>query len=123
MDQPEFAPRLCPAPTAAVVVPIREFVTPAGMHVACYEIPIDRVPVDFFADPDGAWTYEALAEAAGFSPDEGVGVGALREPFNDHPEGAAVVTLNRQARPYIAVVECPIAFMPVEEADQGASAA
>lgn len=112
MDQP-FSPRACSIPVA---VPVREFVTSGGMHVACYEVSLEIIPVDFFADPDGSWTFESLSAAAGFAVDAGVGVGALREPFNDHPEGAAVVTLNSEARPYVAIIECPIAFVPIEDA-------
>lgn len=120
MHEPSFTPRACPTPIA---VPVREYVTAGGMHVACYAISLELIPVDFFADPDGAWTFESLADAAGFSVDAGVGVGALREPFGDHPEGAAVVTLNSEARPYVAVIECPIAFMPVEDIARDVSAA
>ena len=93
--------------------PIAEWTTERGMRVACYAMPLDRVPGDFFADPDGTWTYESLAEAASF-PNTGVAIGALREPFNGHPEGAAVVTLNAESRPYVAIVECPIAYGCVE---------
>jgi hypothetical protein len=74
-------------------------------------VPIESIPADFFADPDGQWTFETLAAAAGFSPRDGVAIGALRMPFNGHPDGAAVVTLNAEARPYIAIIECPIAFV------------
>jgi hypothetical protein len=95
--------------------PIRLFTTARGLRVACYAVPIDEVPADFFADPDGQWTFEGLAEAAGFSPRDGVAIGALKEPFNGHPDGAAVVTLNAEARPYVAIIECPIAFTYVEE--------
>lgn len=136
MSQPAFVPRACPSPadvdpavdvdpTVAVPVPVpaREYVTARGMHVACYELPLDVIPVDFFADPDGAWTFESLVEAGGFSVDEGVAVGALREPFGDHPEGAAVVTLNCEARPYVAIIECPIAFVPVAQAARDVNAA
>jgi hypothetical protein len=77
------------------------------MRVARYRLPLGDVPVDFFADPDGEWRFESLVRAAGFEPLQGVAVGALTCPFRGHPEGAAVVTLNAKARPYIAVVECP----------------
>jgi hypothetical protein len=93
------------------------------MHVACYELSLDVIPADFFADPDGSWSFESLAEAAGFAVDAGVAVGALREPFSDHPEGAAVVTLNCESRPYVAIVECPIAFVPAEGVGRGINAA
>lgn len=100
--------------------PIRLFTTDQGFRVACYAVPIAEVPADFFADPDGQWTFEGLAEAAGFSPREGVAIGALKEPFNGHPDGAAVVTLNAEARPHIAIIECPIAFACTREEDEAA---
>lgn len=91
--------------------PVRIFTTELGYRVACYAMPLGDIPADFFADPDGQWTFETLSRAAGFSPQEGVAIGALREPFNGHPDGAAVVTLNAEARPYVAIIECPIAFV------------
>jgi len=84
--------------------------TAEGLRVSCYRLALDAIPVDFFADPDGQWTFEALAKAAGFHMDEGVAIGALRRSFGGHPDGAAVVTLNSEQRPYVAIVECPIAF-------------
>ena len=90
------------------------FVTSAGMRVSYYALPLDEVPADFFADPDGAWSYELLARAAGFAAHSGVAIGALRSDFNGHPEGAAVVTLNALTRPYVAIVECPIAYEYVD---------
>lgn len=89
---------------------IGEWTTERGMRVSCYALPLEALPVDFFADPDGSWTYESLADAAGFTLGEGVAFGALRRPFGEHPDGAAVVTLNAATRPYVAVVECPIAY-------------
>lgn len=80
-----------------------------GTRVTRYSLALDQIPGDFFADPDGTWTFEGLAEAAGFALDAGVAVGALRRSFNGHPAGSAVVTLNAAARPYIAVIECPLA--------------
>jgi len=97
--------------------PISELTTNGGMRVACYAMPIERVPADFFADPDGSWTYESLARAAGFGTNE-VAIGALKRDFNGHPEGSAVVTLNCEARPYIAIVECPIAYSCVADAER-----
>jgi len=93
--------------------PIEERTTSDGMRVACYAMPLDRIPCDFFADPDGLWTYEGLTRAAQF-PSDGVAIGALRRPFNGHPEGAAVVTLNAETRPYVAIIECPIAYVYAE---------
>ncbi|HYO95271.1 MAG TPA: hypothetical protein VER33_12205 [Polyangiaceae bacterium] len=95
--------------------PRRQLTTPSGMRVACYELPLERIPADFFADPDGLWSFEALAAAAGFHPDAGVAIGALKKPFNGHLDGSAVVTLNVGSRPYVAIVECPIAYVYVSD--------
>jgi hypothetical protein len=73
-------------------------------------VALDQFPVDFFADPDGGWTYEGLAEAAGFALESGVAIGVLSRDHFGHPEGSAIVTLNAESRPYVAVVECPIAY-------------
>jgi hypothetical protein len=97
-------------------------VTARGYRVARYRIALDAVPADFFADPDGSWSFEALVEAAGFES-RGVAIGALRERFRDHPEGAAVVTLNAESRPYVAIVECPIAYALVNEAERTSNSA
>ncbi|HMJ11813.1 MAG TPA: hypothetical protein VK524_10395 [Polyangiaceae bacterium] len=102
---------------------LAKWVTEGGMHVACYDLPLERIPADFFADPDGRWTYDALAQAAGLAAYEGVAVGALKEPFACHVEGAAVVTLNAESRPYVAIVECPIAYECVAAEDSLASSA
>jgi hypothetical protein len=75
-----------------------------------YDVSLEQLPVDFFADPDGSWSYEGLAKIAGFDLNGGVAVGALTQCFQGHPEGAAVVTLNAKNRPYVVVVECdPVA--------------
>ncbi len=92
------------------------FVTSGGMRVTYYSLALDKVPADFFADPDGTWSYDLLARAAGFASHSGVAIGALRESFNGHPEGAAVVTLNALTRPYVAIVECPVAYEYVRDA-------
>jgi hypothetical protein len=102
---------------------IAEWVTDGGMHVTCYDVPLADVPADFFADPDGAWTYDALVQAAGFAAYRGVAIGALKDVYESHPEGAAVVTLNAESRPYVAIVECPIAYQCVASADALASPA
>ena len=99
------------------------FVTSGGMRVSYYALAIDQVPADFFADPDGTWTYELLSRAAGFASHSGVAIGALMADFNGHPEGAAVVTLNALTRPYVAIVECPIAYEYVEQGASSASTA
>jgi len=88
-----------------------------GMRVAYYAMPLERIPCDFFADPDGRWSYDALRKAARFEED-GVAIGALKHAFNGHPEGSAVVTLNAEARPYVAIVECPIAYEFSEPEEQ-----
>jgi hypothetical protein len=99
-------------------------VTERGFRVTRYGISLDAVPADFFADPDGSWTFEALAAAAGFAAETGVAIGALREDFRGHPGGAAVVTLNAETRPYVAIVECPIAYALVgDDARRSSSAA
>jgi len=90
--------------------PMRLLLTPSGYRVACYAVPLDQFPVDFFADPDGRWSYEGLAEAAGFAMEAGVAIGVLSRDHFGHPEGSAVVTLNAESRPYVAIVECPIAY-------------
>jgi hypothetical protein len=95
---------------------IDRYVTDDGFRVSRYRAPLQAIPADFFADPDGSWTFEALTAAAGFSSESGVAVGALRQPLFDHPDGAAVVTLNAETRPYVAIVECPIAFELVADA-------
>ena len=99
------------------------FVTSGGMRVSYYALSLDQVPADFFADPDGTWSYELLSRAAGFASHSGVAIGALRAEFNGHPEGAAVVTLNALTRPYVAIIECPIAYEYVETSESSASSA
>ena len=94
--------------------PMKLLVTPSGYRVACYAVALEQFPVDFFADPDGRWTYEGLAEAAGFALEDGVAIGVLSRDHFGHPEGSAIVTLNAEARPYVAIVECPIAYAPAE---------
>jgi hypothetical protein len=76
------------------------------MKAVRYDVPLDQIPVDFFADPDGEWCLETLARISGFEIDQGMAVGALTRCFQGHPEGAAVVTLNAKDRPYVVIVEC-----------------
>src|SRR5688500_9526090 len=45
------------------VAPIKAWKTELGMCVTCYQLALEDVPADFFADPDGSWTYEALVAA------------------------------------------------------------
>ena len=105
------------------IQPLDHFVTASGMRVSYYALSLEQVPADFFADPDGAWSYELLSRAAGFASHSGVAIGALKAEFNGHPEGAAVVTLNALTRPYVAIVECPIAYEYVESSEGSASSA
>lgn len=88
----------------------------AGFRTARYAVSLDQIPADFFADPDGEWTFEGLAELAGFALDAGIAIGALRRSFNGHPAGSAIVTLNAATRPYVAVIECPVAYVCVQSA-------
>ncbi len=112
---------MAPSDTTAIVpfdpAPMRLRLTPSGYRVACYAVPLDQFAVAFFADPDGRWTYEGLAEAAGFAMDQGVAIGVLSRDHFGHPEGSAIVTLNAESRPYVAVVECPIAYTFAEPAE------
>ena len=103
---------------------IDAYATASGYRVTRYRLPLDRIPADFFADPDGSWSYEELAEAAGFTLQSGLAIGALRTRFREHPDGAAVVTVNAESRPYVAIVECPIAYELVPSGERsGCSAA
>lgn len=115
-------PRNSPA-NSQFLLPLRTYTTEQGYRVALYDLPLQAVPADFFADPDGSWTFETLVEAAGFELGSGVAVGALRMGFQRHPDGAAVVTLNAESRPYIAIIECPIAYDLVVDASRTASSA
>ncbi len=103
--------------------PMKLLITPSGYRVACYGVALEAIPVDFFADPDGRWTYEGLAEAAGFALDAGVAVGVLAKDCFGHPEGSAVVTLNAESRPYVAIIECPIGYACAEAAPLRATSA
>ena len=100
------------------IPPFYDATAPDGARITRYALGLDQVPVDFFADPDGAWTFEGLAEAAGFALDAGIAIGALRRSFNGHPAGSAVVTLNAASRPYVAVIECPVAFVCTSDDDE-----
>jgi hypothetical protein len=85
------------------------------MRIFRYLVDMGAVPVDFLADPDGNWTYEGLLEAAGFDPGStGIQIGALSEPFEGHPDGAAVITRAQSGRAYIAVVECVERKQPIQ---------
>ncbi len=88
------------------------------MKAIRYRVSLNEVPVDFFADPDGDWTYDDLLAISGWQDPDGVAIGALTAPFRGHPAGSAVVTLNAKDRPYIVVVECPALTVPAD-IDQG----
>lgn len=81
------------------------------MTVCHYSASPEVAPIDFFADPDGDWTYEALLEAAGFHPEsaDGVLIGALETPWRGHPDGSAVVCGHTAEGPRLCVVECGLA--------------
>ncbi len=75
---------------------------------------VNAIPVDFLADPDGVWEYDLLARQAGFDQQWGeLSVGALTEPFDGFPEGAAVVTLRTGNQCSVALVDCTSADAPV----------
>jgi hypothetical protein len=69
--------------------------------------PLSRVPVDFFADPDGVWDFESLVAHAGFQHELGeVAIGALTESYVGFPAGAAVVAVSAGQSIVIALVDC-----------------
>lgn len=81
---------------------------PLPMRITRYQLSPEQVPVDFFADPDGAWEFAALVEMAGFNPEHpGASVGALTKPFDGYPEGAAVITEVGVGCRYVAIAELP----------------
>jgi hypothetical protein len=77
------------------------------MRAAPVTSPLEDIPVDFLADPDGRWEYEELALAAGFDEAWGrLSIGALTDPYSGFPEGAAVVMLTTADHCEIALVDC-----------------
>ncbi len=78
------------------------------MNVHKYSISLEHVPVDLFADPDGAWSYEELVIAAGLDPDAKPPpvVAALSERWYGHPDGAAVIASNNIGDRAVTVIEC-----------------
>ena len=77
------------------------------MRAAPVTSPLEDIPVDFFADPDGRWEFEELALAAGFDEAWGqLSIGALTDPYSGFPEGAAVVMLTTADHCAIALVDC-----------------
>jgi len=77
------------------------------MRVALSNTKLDVIPVDFRADPDGAWEYDALARGVGFDERWGrMSVGALTRAFGGFPEGAAVVAFTSGSQCSVALVDC-----------------
>src|SRR5688572_14041550 len=80
---------------------------PVSGSVLHLTVPLSRVPVDFFADPDGSWDFEGLVSRAGFQQEVGeVAIGALIESFAGFPPGAAVVCVSAGQRISVALVDC-----------------
>jgi hypothetical protein len=78
-----------------------------SMRVSLSQAKIEAIPVDFRADPDGSWEYDALTRGAGFDERWGqVSVGALTQPFAGFPEGAAVVAFTSGSQCSVALVDC-----------------
>jgi hypothetical protein len=78
------------------------------MKIQKYPVSLQQIPVDLFADPDGAWSYEALVAAAGLDPEVKPPpiVAALSAPWGGHPDGAAVVAHAEVGEAYVAIIEC-----------------
>jgi hypothetical protein len=80
---------------------------PTSGAVLHLSVPLGRVPVDFFADPDGTWDFETLVLHAGFQQELGeVAIGALTEAYVGFPAGAAVVAVSAGAHISVALVDC-----------------
>lgn len=80
---------------------------PSPASVLHLGVPLSRVPVDFFADPDGNWDFEGLVASAGFQHELGeVAIGALSEPYAGFPVGAAVVAVSAGQHISVALVDC-----------------
>jgi hypothetical protein len=80
---------------------------PGSTPVLHLTVPLARVPVDFFADPDGVWEFEALVTHAGFQHELGeVAIGALTESYAGFPAGAAVVAVSAGQHISVALVDC-----------------
>jgi len=77
------------------------------MRSIAISAPLESIPVDFFADPDGPWEYEQLAREAGFDQAWGqLSIGALSQPYAGFPEGAAVVMLATAQLCSVVLVDC-----------------
>lgn len=82
--------------------------TPLPSRITRYPLAPEHVPADFFADPDGAWDFDSLVELAGFNPEApGASVGALLEPFDGYPAGAAVITVVGVGCRFVAIAQLP----------------
>jgi hypothetical protein len=83
-------------------------IAPLPTRITRYQMTAEQVPVDFFADPDGSWEFSPLVEMAGFNPEHpGASVGALTQPFDGFPEGAAVITEVGVDCRYVAIAQLP----------------
>lgn len=104
-----LSPAALAAAALASAVPLSVSTNAEGsMRISRYPVEITSVPVDFFADPDGAWNFDSLVESAGFDPENpGICIGALIADYDGHPSGSAVITELGKARSYVAIVECP----------------
>ncbi|HKO93296.1 MAG TPA: hypothetical protein VJU61_19205 [Polyangiaceae bacterium] len=77
------------------------------MRSIAISAPLENIPVDFFADPDGCWEYEQLVREAGLDQAWGqLSIGALSQPYAGFPEGAAVVMLATAQLCSIVLVDC-----------------
>ena len=78
------------------------------MKMQKYALSLQQVPADLFADPDGSWSYEALLATVGLDPDVTPPpvIAALAEPWDGHPDGAAVVAGMTGAADWVAIIEC-----------------
>jgi len=77
------------------------------MRAAYVSSALEDIPVDFFADPDGCWEYDQLAQIAGFDQAWGqLSIGALTQPYSGFPDGAAVVMFTSAELCTIALVDC-----------------
>jgi hypothetical protein len=77
------------------------------MRSIAISAPLENIPVDFFADPDGCWEFDQLGRVAGFDQAWGqLSIGALSEPYAGFPEGAAVVMLSTAQLCSVVLVDC-----------------
>lgn len=123
------APVSFPASLNAATSPIQPFsglpsvpverTAPLPTRITRYRMTAEQVPVDFFADPDGNWEFSSLVEMAGFNPEHpGASVGALTQPFDDFPEGSAVITEVGVGCRYVAIAQLPTVSAKVTPAPE-----